>query len=514
MDMIGNATLRDVWQARAREQGEACALVYEDRDGATQEYSYRQMQVEIVKTANLFLARGVEKGDRVGLQMRNCPEFLFCWFGLAYIGAIAVPINTGYTAEECEYLVRRCGVSLLVCQAEFLPLYYRLRPMLRHILSWGAEQNVAESFNAARDAQPDTLRQTVTIGGDDVAEILFTSGTTSAPKGVELTHANLLFGGHYTAWQGQMTARDRYLSCMPNFHIDFQCSAAMPMLMTGGTLILLEKYSARRFWRQICLHRATVSHAIPLIVRTLMLQPVRAWERHHCLRDLFFYLNISLTEKRDFERRFGVQLFNSYGMTETVVGAIGDTPGRERRYPSIGRPGMGYQARIVDARGEPLPPNQIGEICLRGVPGRTLFKGYYDDPQATARLLREDGWLHTGDTGYYDEEGWFYFVDRAVNLIKRSGENVASSEVERVLERHPAVCEAAVIGVEDALRDQAVKAIVQLTPGTEVAAQTLIEHCAAHLAAFKVPTLLEFVSEFPRTCSGKVDKKRLRLCRG
>ncbi|AGH74676.1 crotonobetaine/carnitine-CoA ligase [Edwardsiella piscicida] len=521
MDMIGNATLRDVWQARARHQGAQCALVYEDLAGDTREYSYRQMHDEIIKAANLFLSLEVRKGDRVALQMRNCPEFLFCWFGLACIGAIAVPVNTGYTEQECDYLLGRCGVSLLVCQAAFLPLYRRLSHPLRHrvILREGEGEGEDEAtgtidFQRACAVQPCQLREQVPLSADDVAEILFTSGTTACPKGVELTHANLLFGGHYTAWQGQMTASDRYLSCMPNFHIDFQCSAAMPMLMTGGTLILLEKYSARRFWRQVCLHRATLSHAMPLIVRTLMLQPPRAWERNHCLRDLFFYLNITDAEKQTFERRFGVRLFNSYGMTETVVGAIGDTPGQARRYPSIGRPGMGYQARIVDAQGNPLPPGQVGEICIRGVAGRTLFKGYYDDPAATARLLRGDGWLHSGDTGYCDEEGWFYFVDRAVNLIKRSGENVASSEVEGVLETHPAVSEAAVIGVADPLRDQAVKAIVQLTPGAEVRPETLIAHCAAHLAAFKVPTLLEFVAEFPRTCSGKVDKKRLRLCCG
>jgi crotonobetaine/carnitine-CoA ligase len=353
------------------------------------------------------------------------------------------------------------------------------------------------------------LTKTVTISSDDIAEILFTSGTTSRPKGVEITHCNLQHAGYFTAWQTCLRSDDVYLTMMPSFHIDFQCNAAMAAFTVGAKLVMLEKYSARKFWKQICEYKATITHSMPMIVRTLMLQPVMPFEREHCLRDMLFFLHISDQEKQDFESRFNVQLFNSYGMTETLVGLIGDSPTEERHWPSIGRPGLGYEAKVTDEEGQELAPNVVGDLWVKGVPGRTILKGYYQDPKSTAEVLSPEGWLYTGDKAYVDDSGLFYFVDRKTNMIKRAGENISSTEIEKVLMSHPFIQDAAVIGVPDLIRDQAVKAFVIFNEGQSLTVEEILTYCTNNLARFKVPSFVEIKKSFPRTCTCKVQKKLL-----
>lgn len=517
MDIIGKKTLREMWDDLADAHGRKTALVFEDCDGNSSSYSYAGLNREINKAANLFLSLGVAKGDRVIIHLNNCPELIFCWFGLAKIGALMVPVNTQYVYRECEYIAEKCGAGLAVCSEEYLPIYQalaankgKIKRIMAARLPEDSEQEGADNFNRLLRGQPDELSALVELSVDDPAEILFTSGTTSKPKGAVITHYNLRFAGYYTAWQAAIREDDRYLTMMPAFHVDFQCTAAMPAFSMGATFIMLEKYSATRFWSQVCLYRATLTECLPLMVRTLMLQPQKAWEKEHCLRDIFFYLTLSEQEKEAFIKRFNVRLLTSYGMTETIVGLIGDCPGDKRRWPSIGRPGLCYEAKVVDAQGNEMPPGRIGELMVRGEPGKTLFKEYYDDPEATASAIDPDGWLRTGDTASTDEDGWFYFADRHVDLIKRSGENISSGEIENILADHPRISEAAVIGLPDSMRDEAVKAFVLPVQGERITEEEVLEYCRAHMAKFKVPAFVEICESLPRTCTGKVQKKYLR----
>lgn len=516
MDIIGNKTLRELWRELARTHGDKTALVFEDAEGDTSEFSYAELDRQINRAANLFLSLGVEKGGRVAVQLCNCPEMIFCWFGLAKIGAVMVPMNTQYIYRESEYLLDKCGAEHVVVAEEFLPIYEKMRNKrrgLKNILvaRIGEAQIVPGTlnFNKLLKEQPAELSQLVELGVEDIAEILFTSGTTSKPKGAVITHYNLRFAGYYTAWQCALRSDDRYLTMMPAFHVDFQCTAAMPAFTAGATLIMLEKYSARKFWRQVCAHRATITECIPLMIRTLLLQPVCDGEKEHCLREIFYYLNLADHEKDAFIERFNVRLLTSYGMTETIVGLVGDRPGDARRWPSIGRVGLCYEAKIINAEGRELPPGEVGELYVRGEPGKTLFKEYYNDPDATARIFNPDGWLHTGDNAWMDEDDYFYFVDRNVNMIKRSGENISSSEIENILMGHPKIAEAAVIGVPDSIRDKAVKAFILVKESQSLTGQEVLDYCAEHLACFKVPSYVEICADFPRTCTGKVQKKYL-----
>lgn len=515
-DIVGNRNLRDMWDDLARTEREKTFLIFQDRNGSTSEFTYLQFNEEINKTANHFLDLGVKKDDKVAIQLHNSPEFLMCWFGLAKIGAVMVPLNIHYTHEECGYIISKCHVSTVVTEESFLPFYDRSKPNndndIKNILLARSENHIPGtiSFGENKDKQPGKLKEYRPLSSDDVAEILFTSGTTSKPKGVILTHCNLLYSGIFVNWQGSFKNDDRLLTIMPAFHVDFQLSALMPILTVGATMIAVEKYSASKFWKQVCDYKATITQCVAMMVRTLMIQPEQEWEKDNCVREVLYCLPLTNQEKNAFEERFNTRILNSYGLSESLIGVITVPPNGDRNWPSIGKPGLSYEAKIIDDEGIELPPNTIGEIYVKGVPGRTVMKEYYNDPEATAKTLNFEGWMHTGDKGYVDEAGWFYFVDRKVNMIKRAGENISTSEIENILTCHPKIAEAAVIGVPDPIRDQAVKAFILFKDGEELSTEEIIEYCRGRMAKFKVPSFIEIVSSFPRTCTYKIQKKLLK----
>jgi crotonobetaine/carnitine-CoA ligase len=232
-------------------------------------------------------------------------------------------------------------------------------------------------------------------------------------------------------------------------------------------------------------------------------------DQNHCVRETLYFMPLSDVEKKEFENRFAVRLLNSYGSTESICWVVTDPPVGERRWPSVGRAGLGYEVAIVDEHGNQLPAGHIGEFWVKGTPGRTVMAGYLHDEEATRATLTADGWLRTHDTGYYDDDGWFFFVDRSHNLIKRAGMNISATEIESVLAAHPAIREAAVIAVPDPLRDQGVKAFIQVEPDAELTITEIHAYCTNNLAAYKVPQFFELVVDFPRTTSMKICKRSL-----
>jgi crotonobetaine/carnitine-CoA ligase len=247
-----------------------------------------------------------------------------------------------------------------------------------------------------------------------------------------------------------------------------------------------------------------------MMVRTLLLQPPCEDDACNDIREVLYFLPIDTAEKEEFERRFDTRILNSYGSTESLTWVITDFSTGKRKWPSVGRVGLGYEAKIVDDNGAEVPVGTIGEIAIKGVPGRTIMKGYFRDPEHTAQTILADGWMLTGDKGYVDEEGFYYFADRKANMIKRAGENISTTEVEEVLLGHEGIKEAAVIGVPDSIRDQAVKAFVVPEEGAALDAAEIKSYCAGALAAFKVPSIVEVRASLPHTCSMKIEKKLLR----
>lgn len=535
-DIVGNETLRDLWQSVVERKGRRHFLTFQNRVGDVFEYTYAAFDEDVNRIANVFLDLGIEKGDHVALHLHSSPEFLMCLFGLAKIGAVAVPINEQYLADEAEYILENSDAICVVVEPLFYETYQELLARGHYfpkgvvVARAGTEspksnidfssiytplgtveegQQGIYDFWMMRCEQSAILRDSCELASDDPVQIIYTSGTTSRPKGVVLTHANMVFSGLYGDWEVSLRGSDRVLTSMPACHSNFQLAALMPVITAGASLIIVEKYSATRFMKQIRHYKATVIQCVAMMLRTLLLQPVDPEEKNHCVREVLYFIPITNAEKEEFEQRFNMRIMNTYGSTESIGWAITDPPVGARNWPSVGRAGLGYKARICDMEDNELPPGEVGEIQIKGERGRSVMLEYYNNPEATENTFSADGWLKTGDQGYQDDNGWFYFVDRKVNMVKRSGENISTTELEEILEQHPAIAEAAVIGVPDPIRDQAIKAFVRFAPGESMTLAEVEQYCKDHMASFKVPTFYEVVEDFPRTCSMKIEKKLL-----
>lgn len=535
-DIIGNETLRDLWQSVVERKGRRHFLTFQNRVGDVFEYTYAAFDEDVNRIANVFLDLGIEKGDHVALHLHSSPEFLMCLFGLAKIGAVAVPINEQYLADEAEYILENSDAICVVVEPLFYETYQELLARGHYfpkgvvVARAGTEsprsnidfsgiytplgtveegQQGIYDFWMMRCEQSAILRDSCELASDDPVQIIYTSGTTSRPKGVVLTHANMVFSGLYGDWEVSLRGSDRVLTSMPACHSNFQLAALMPVITAGASLIIIEKYSATRFMKQIRHYKATVIQCVAMMLRTLLLQPIDPEEKNHCVREVLYFIPITDAEKEEFEQRFNMRIMNTYGSTESIGWAITDPPVGARNWPSVGRAGLGYKARICDMNDNELPPGEVGEIQIKGERGRSVMLEYYNNPEATENTFSVDGWLKTGDQGYQDDNGWFYFVDRKVNMVKRSGENISTTELEEILEQHLAIAEAAVIGVPDPIRDQAIKAFVRFAPGESMTLAEVEQYCKDHMASFKVPTFYEVVEDFPRTCSMKIEKKLL-----
>ncbi|PRZ41564.1 crotonobetaine/carnitine-CoA ligase [Antricoccus suffuscus] len=513
MDLIGERNLRDLLTERANRYPDKTYLVFEDQAGNVLEYTYAEFLIHVQSAAAGFASLGIAKGDAVVIQLPNCPEFLFAWFGIGWIGAIAVPSNTANTAPEMRHILDLSDAVAVVCSPPYRQVIddaLESADGVRHRIlarmpgaapeGWTSYDEMVAVHQPAAD---------VAVGSEDVMQMIFTSGTTSQPKAVMLTHANCLHSGERASRCTAVSDSDRVLTALPAFHVNAQSLTVLAALTVGATCVLLEEYRASKFWDQIRRHEATAVSLVAMQVRTLLAQPAAQTDRDHAVRRNFYAINVLDSEKAEFERRFGLELVNGYGLSETMtVVTIAPVFG-EKRWPSIGLPAYDRQVRIVDADGEDVPTGDVGEIIVSGIPGRTIMKGYFKDPEATAQAIR-DGWFYSGDNGYVDEKGYVYFFDRQKDVIKRAGENISASEVEAALLLHDHILEAAVIGVPDPIRDEAVKAFVVIGGGVELTADQIIEHCGSRLAPFKVPTLVEFVDSLPKTSVGKIEKKALR----
>ncbi|MDR0489081.1 MAG: AMP-binding protein [Propionibacteriaceae bacterium] len=527
VDIVGTTTFPQMWDAAVRCAGDRVFLAFLHSDGTRLEFTYREFDKVVSRTVSHLSHLGIGHGSMVAMQLCNSPWFISCLIGITKLGAIAVPVGPGATGTELAGIYATCDAQWAIVESIHVDTHKELRfqGLIRHgiICVDDLVSNVSGdaycdtsipvvigvSQYASPDAPPPDTRPNTGPTSDDIAEVMFTSGTTAAPKGVLVTHANLVYSAHVATWQASLRPDDRIFTTMPACHSNFQLVALTGAILSGARLVLSEKYSASRFWSQIRTEKATVIQLTAMMARTLLLQPSSEDDSTHNVRETLYFMPLPDADKLEFEKRFGVRFMNSYGSTESICWALTDPPVGERKWPSVGRPALGYEVSIVSPEGDHLPAGSLGEIWVKGVPGRTLMKGYLGNDQATHAALTEDGWLRTSDTGYYDEQGWFYFVDRARNLIKRGGENISATEIETLLNSHPLIKEAAVIGVPDPVRDQAVKAFIQPESDAELDTADVASFCSMHLASFKVPQIIEFVEDFPRTASMKIEKRSL-----
>lgn len=512
MNIVGNRTLRSLLEHHARTCPGKTFLVFEDAWEQTESLTYGEFNRLVDRAANVLLSLGVKKGDKFNLHLPNCPEFLALWLGGAKIGAVMVPTNPVATADEMEYILGHSESVLSVTQADCVETIQSVRdrcPGVRHIVVCrGAEPAEGALLLCDLMAEASTELGPAGVAAMDEAGMIYTSGTTARPKGVLLTNANYVYVGEVVSKHMRISPDDRHLVVLPLFHGNAQYYSTMSTLVTGATMVLIERFSASRYFAQARRHGATVASLFAAPMRMLLAQPERPEDLENQLRLVIFAQNLTESQLGEWGRRFGAPLCQIYGMTEVPFPMANplDSP---RKNMTIGMPCLGYEAKVVDEEGREVPTGTQGQLLVRGEPGSGLMRGYFKNPQATAETIR-DGWLWTGDNVCMDDDGYFQFVDRAKDMIKRSGENIAAGEVERVVCMHPKVFDCAVIGVPDPIRDEAVAALVILKEGVTAAPEEIKEWCRGRLAKFKVPELVEFRDSFPRTSVGKVQKHILR----
>lgn len=452
-------------------------------------------------------ALGVERGDRVAVMLPNGLEFPLVWLALAELGAVIVPINTQARARDLAFVLRDSGARLAVGGPTQVGLLREVQPGCPELHTVACLGDAGEA-----DADLDALAHSVagelelpSLSRDDVLNIQYTSGTTGFPKGCVLTHGYWLELAATALALLDLREDDVNLTAQPFSYMDPQWNTAL-CLLAGVPLVILPRFSATTFWSSVGSSGATFCYLLGTMPVMLLRQPEDpAVDRGHRLR-LVVCSGIVPALHDAFEARWGVPWFEAFGMTETGLD-LAVTPALAAEVPrgSVGRPVPGKAARVVDTAGHALPPGEVGELAVSGWP---MMRGYWNDPEATARTLR-GGWLHTGDLARQDESGNVFLVGRLKDMVRRGGENVAAAEVEAALCEHLAVLAAAVVPVPDEVRGEEVGAFVQVRPGEEAPPEELLDFLRVRLAPFKVPRYLAFVDGFPRTPSERVAKHAL-----
>lgn len=476
----------------------------------TRRWSYGELDRAVDEVAAGLIAVGIGRGDRVVLRLRNTGEFVLALLGALRAGAIAVPTIRQYSHEELRFAIDDCEAACLIFDDEEPAPIEALVPAGVRTFHAGeapapadalaelrGEEAVAEELGAG--APPADLD-----AGED-ALIFYTSGTTSKPKGVVLTHGAILDACAINAEGWRLRASDRSYVVLPLFHCNALFMQLTPALLSGATAVLGDRYSASRYLEECREHRITLANLTAGAIRSLLAQPAGPGDREHEVRLLTFGLPLHGEEIEAAEARLGVPVRMAYGLTETAAGGTRGPLHLDPRsgWQSLGPAQSGWDVAIADPYGAHLPPGEVGEILLRG-PG--LMDRYWGRPELTAAALR-DGWLRTGDLGSLDEAGFAHFHSREKDMLKPKGENVAASEIEGALEGHPAVAEAAVVGLFDPHHEERVVAVLA---GERCADAELAAHCGGLLAPFKVPSEYVWVEELPKTSIGKINKGEIK----
>ncbi len=519
MDVIGNRNLRWLIETKVREYSDQEFIVFEDRLGNVHRYTYREFDENVNKYANILNGLGIKQGDKVNVHLLNSPEYLFSWFAIAKLGAVMIPTNVLSGAFEMEYFLNFADCVAIITEPYYMDMYKGILdkcPNIKNVLLARTSplypnKKLYPDTIIVQDILKDTSPEIpeVTIGPEDDLMMIFTSGTTSRPKAVQLTHANAVFAGIFGSQGYKVVSQDRHFMVLPLFHVNAQFISVMPTLAAGATLVMTEQFSASRYMEQARRHKVTTTSLVAATAKMILAQPTHELDGLNDFRLVMYAIAISDEQWVEFETRFNVQLSDLWGMTETLAETTMNPPDLEMKRNCIGLARPGNEIKVVDEDGKEVPTGTVGEIIVQGVPGRTLMKGYYKNPEATAQTI-QNGWLYTGDNAYMDEDGYFYFVDRKKDMIKRGGENVAAVEVEYVISLHPKVQEVAVVGVPDPIRDEAIMALVVLKEGETGDADEMINFCKEKLAKFKVPSFVEFKESFPKTSIGKIQKNILR----
>jgi acyl-CoA synthetase (AMP-forming)/AMP-acid ligase II len=476
-------------------------------EGATT--TYAEMAARATALAGGLHERGVRHGDVVGLLSYNCPEFLETIFAVNYLGAIVMPINWRLAAPEVRFILGHSEAKAFVVDPDLLDLADEatagFEASLVRAALWEAPGWIPLADLRAGSSAPPTAA----VGADGLHRLMYTSGTTGRPKGVMLTHANLAWKNLAHRLEFGFTTADLGLACGPLYHVGALDLTTTSLIAAGATTIIHRTFDGAGVVEELERSRVTTVWLAPAMVNSIMALPDIEQRDLSSVRLIINggeKMPIPLIER--IQRTFPSAWFaDAYGLTETVSGdTFLDRSSTLTKLGSVGRPCLFLELDVWDNKGRSVRPGERGEIVMRGP---KVFKGYWRDPDATAKAFAGD-WFHTGDIGVRDRDGYLFIVDRLKDMILSGGENVAGSEVERVLDEHDAVLEAAVVGRPDERWGEVPVAFVALRPGGTASEEELIAQCRSQLAKFKVPKAITFLDALPRNPSGKVLKRKLR----
>ncbi len=478
--------------------------------------TYGELNTKVNRLANALTASGVRKGDRVAIVQHNCIEYIETFFAAMKIGAVFTALDFRAAPEELQYLLNGAEANTLIIEENYLNLISPIRSELstiKNIICLGRTAEYVRSYDEIISQQLPTEPDTGVEGGD-LATLYYTSGTTGLPKGVMMTHRNLIAAMMNMLEALPVTSHDVTLHTSPFSHI----ASVWPLLdhcYVGGTNVTIERFNLKIVLDTISEHKVTTWNTVPTVILRLVEYADLANYDLSSLRWIGYGASpIPLEVLRKAITLLGRVFVQVYGSTETYIVTVLPAEDhtlkgpeeRVRRLLSCGRPLERLNVRIVNNQDKDIIPGETGEITING---DSVTSGYWKLPEETARTIKQ-GWYYSGDLATVDEEGYIYIIDRKKELIISGGENISPKEIENVLYRHPAVFEVAVIGIPDEKWGESIKAVVTLKEGKTATQEEIISFCKQHLARFKAPKSVDFIDSLPKTASGKIAKKEIK----
>ena len=471
---------------------------------------YHQLQQHLQQVAAYLDFLAIPAGDKVAFLLPNGYWSCVLFLGIMYSGRVVVPLNAVSGNEALRYVIGHCDCRLIFVNDEFSRQFADVleqRPTAVQLIASDVDTGPQWSL------PPQSPTELPITEEQDTALLIYTSGTTGRPKGVLLSHQNVVAGGRNTMQAHDLKPSDRALCVLPLYHINAEMVTVMGPLVSGGCLVIPQRFSCRQFWQQIAEHGCTWFSVVPTIVAYLLEYAQREGFDRQALegiQSLRFGRSASAAlapeMHKAFEACFGVPLVETMGLTETAAQILSNPMPPEK--PKYGSPGkaVGNEAKIIDEQGKPCPTGVSGELLIRG---DNVTKGYYKNEQATRDALTADGWFHTGDVAMQDEEGFFFITGRIKELIIKGGENIAPREIDEALYNHPAVLEAAGFAYPDERYGQEVMACVSLKPNMCCSESELLDLSVEKLGEFKAPKRIFFLNELPKGPSGKIQRLKL-----
>jgi long-chain acyl-CoA synthetase len=496
--------IRELLELRSREVPDK-PFLFSEADG--RQFTYAEFDEAVEATARLLVSHGINKGDVVSLLMPNSAEYLIAYFACWKLGALAGPVNSLLKENETAYVMNNSEAKAILVHPEFQERVESIRgelPHLRSVITFDDEAEATREF-----AYPSSTNLSLSyIDRNDDAIIIYTSGTTGKPKGCLLTHGNVIANARQISQWLSFGEDDRLLTIMPLFHMNAVSVTTLSAMYGGGSTVISPRFSANRFWNIISDYRITSFGSVATMLSMLLNSYPDGLPEGLKTAQLRFAMcgsaPVPAEVMKKFEETFNCPVVEGYGLSESTCRSTFNPPDERRRPGSCGLP-IGNEMKVFDDNDKEVPDGELGEIVLRG---DNILKGYFKNPEATEQAFR-NGWFHTGDVGYRDEDGYFYIVDRKSDMIIRGGENIYPREIDEVLYQHPAVAAAATIGVPDPLYGEEVAAFIVLKDGLKTTEADLLAFCAERLADYKCPKSIRIVSEIPKGPTGKLLKREL-----